>query len=1224
MNAKKLLALLLTIVLLLTPLSACRKKPVSKPDNTSKPDSSVSEPDSVVDEEIPDEESSDPSVDDSDVMEDWGDDYADYDETMPTITKGSPSLDYLGKTVGVLVPDRKPAYYDALLKTIKSGVNATIKEIAWKDAKNALTVMDPEAVIIPDSQTVPYGTSTAVTNYLKRGGKLLSLGDLPMSETVYYKDGKWLDGQTFMTTDSQGKGRYILSDFDRDKDLTKIVRNNSTIDGDCILTLGDFGSPTGTKALHMNLKDARGWDSQGFKSVGIGYQSIGLWAKGDKNTPEMSVEVREADGSRWFAVLQLTEKWQYYVLGPNDFTYWQWSSTNTTERGGANDRVNIKDTIGVSFGISFSYCKNSEFGEKNIYVDSVNLLNYAKPEEDNLILEGFSGDYKYYPVTNGNKLVTYDNQMFVADRKYTLPKSMVSMHAGTQGVGFGQKRGTRFVPLIEIMDGKNLSSGYLAWMNINSSYAIERETNSSMTACFSTSDPAFYDKNGLAAVLDVLRTMLNDSLFVEAGTSEIIYVKSETDIVNFGAYVRAEDMSTVTMDLDLAKGGKRIAHTMYDYAMANEVTNKDGVSVSVESGRWALSAGEPDQIVMTLKQNDVVVDRIVQDVILWEPEAMGDRSYITKKDGEFWQNGKPLRLYGINYVPNMGTGLDDYTDNSWDFEVWNNPNSYNPERYYRDLLRLKEIGFNAIAINCYPESAEAGKNIMHFIYMCQKLGIYVDAFVYGADGVTNGSGGGAVTIIETQHLAEFDNIVAYDLCWERTFGTYNGDYNNPNGRKQYDDEWHAWILRNYGSIANAEKAWGEVVPKSGVNAIGPTDAMVAAEDASKMVAAYRRFADELIAERYYTIISTLKRVDPYHMMSSRAGAPSGWPMYNAANMVFDAQGLASAYDFYSPEYYATVDTIEDAIFVNYYARYCMPESPVVWKEFGIGLKCFDNYAANFLTEANKTRKQELENQANYAKTMLEAIIAGHGTAAYGWLFNGGIRVGSWEDYGATNPDGSDRPITKVYREYRDKFMNQPLLSDKADVVFTVDRDRTANGWMGMYTAIKDVLLKAVKEGKTVAFVDEGTGKNTATVSDASVGNAGAASDTNPARYVNGEIKDVYVRGSDGVWKKVNYADTVQIPKGPVDVKIVATNTQRAEWLSKSSSSKNYVSIVSKANSQIKVNQPLSKNVKYLETITQEFRLTNSFNSWQSVSFRFGIEGRFAFGETFTFNMSVQD
>lgn len=1254
MNARKTLALLLALVLLLTTLSACHKSPAPDPDpsqtgastSTSNPTvSDPTDPDVPLNPEIPEEDLSqgdddteEPDWDNNGYEDegDWGEgDYGEeeweepdgdeLDDKMPTVSKGSPSLNYLGKTVGVLVPNEKPSYYNALLKTIKSGINATVKEIAWKDVKTALNTLDLEALIIPDSQTVPYGTSTAVTEYLRSGGKLLSLGDIPMSETLYYKDGKWVDGQTFMTTDSQGKGRYILSDYDREKDLTKTTRNASSLDIETgySMELGDFGSPTKTKALHLKLNNARGWDNQYFKAVGQGYQSVGLWAKGDKNTNEMSIEVREDDGSRWYAVIELTTEWQYYVLGPGDFSYWQWDST-ATGRGGANDRVNIKNAAYVSYGISFSYCKDSEYGEKNIYVDSVSLLNYAKPDEDMLILDGFSGDYKYYPVTNGNKLVTYDNQIFVADRKYTLPDSMVSMHAGTQGVGFGNSRGTRFVPLIEILDSKNLSSGYLAWMNVNSSYAIERETNSSITACFSTSDPAFYDANGLAAVLDVLRTMLNDSLFVEAGTSDIMYVKSETDIVSFGAYVRAKDMTAVTVELDLAKNGKRIAHTTYDFSTATEVMQKDDVFTCVESGRYALSAGEPDQIVMTLMQDGVAVDRIVQDVILWTPEAMSDRSYVTKADGEFWVNGKPLRLYGINYAPNMGTGLDDFLDNSWDFEVWNNPNSYNPERYYRDLLRLKEIGFNAIAINCYPESAQASKNIMHFIYMCQKLGIYVDVFVYGADGVTNGNGAGAVTIIETQHLAEFDNIVAYDLCWERTLGTYNGDYNNPSGRKQYDDEWHAWILQNYGSIENAEKIWGETVPKNGVNAISPTDAMVSAEEPSKMVAAYRRFADELISERYYNIMNTIKQVDPFHLMSSRAGAPSGWPMYGAANMVFDAQGLASAYDFYSPEYYANLETIEDALFVNFYARYCMPDSPVVWKEYGKPLKCSDNYLANFLTEDNKTRKQELQHQADYAEAMLEMIIAGHGTAAYAWLANGGIRVGSWEDYGATNPDGSDRPVTKVYREYRDKFMNQPLLSEEADLVITVDRDRTANGWQGMYTAMKDVLLAAVKEGKTVAFVDEGTGKNTATVSDAAVGDAGVASETNPARYVNGEIREVYVRGSDGVWKKVSYGETVQLPKGAVDVRVVVTNTQRAEWLSKSASGKNYVSLVSTSKSQVQFNQPLSGNVKYLETVTQEFRLTDNMDKWQSVSMRFGIEGRFIFGDTFTFNMDVQD
>ena len=53
---------------------------------------------------------------------------------------GSPNLDYTGQKVGVLTPADKPEYYDGVLDEIKSGVNATVEEIAWNNADTAISV----------------------------------------------------------------------------------------------------------------------------------------------------------------------------------------------------------------------------------------------------------------------------------------------------------------------------------------------------------------------------------------------------------------------------------------------------------------------------------------------------------------------------------------------------------------------------------------------------------------------------------------------------------------------------------------------------------------------------------------------------------------------------------------------------------------------------------------------------------------------------------------------------------------------------------------------------------------------------------------------------------------------------------------------------------------------------------------------------------------------------
>ena len=290
----------------------------------------------------------------------------------------------------------------------------------------------------------------------------------------------------------------------------------------------------------------------------------------------------------------------------------------------------------------------------------------------------------------------------------------------------------------------------------------------------------------------------------------------------------------------------------------------------------------------------------------------------------------------------------------------------------------------------------------------------------------------------------------------------------------------------------------------------------------------------------------------------------------------------------------------------------MPDSPVVWKEFGESVW----QGSNFLSDTHVKRAAALASQVTTAKAILDSAISTHSTAVYWWAYNAGFRPGENSDYGVVNPDGSDRPVTKLFREYRDKFMNQSAKKN-ADVIFTVDRDLSASGWKEMYVSIKDELLAAIDAGKTVALVDAAVGKTTANVSGAAVGGCGKASAQNPARFVNGRFCQVQVKGSDGIWKTVTDGDRVTLPKGAVDIRVTVQNTQRSEWLSAGTAGRVYFK--SASTSDISFKKPVSKNVKYLGKHTQEFRLTDNFGGKQTtVALRCEVEGRFEFATPFTF------
>ena len=154
------------------------------------------------------------------------------------------------------------------------------------------------------------------------------------------------------------------------------------------------------------------------------------------------------------------------------------------------------------------------------------------------------------------------------------------------------------------------------------------------------------------------------------------------------------------------------------------------------------------------------------------------------------------------------------------------------------------------------------------------------------------------------------------------------------------------------------------------------------------------------------------------------------------------------------------------MFTNIYARYAKPNAPVVWKEFGYSVW----RGSNFPEIAGRDREEAIKNQAEFIDEMYETIIKGHTGAVYFWFWAGGFRPYENSDYGVTNPDGSDRPVTTSIRYWRDKFLNQPELSNP-DVVFEINRDEHPSGIRGIYLEIEKELHKAIDEGKTVAFID---------------------------------------------------------------------------------------------------------------------------------------------------------
>jgi hypothetical protein len=587
-----------------------------------------------------------------------------------------------------------------------------------------------------------------------------------------------------------------------------------------------------------------------------------------------------------------------------------------------------------------------------------------------------------------------------------------------------------------------------------------------------------------------------------------------------------------------------------------------------------------------------------------------DRKYVSVSDNEFMLDGKPLRLFGVNYMPSSGVSVNPEHHKS--FLQYICRAAYDPDNFYKDFLRVKEVGFNAVSLFIYYEDAVNSNNMIDLIRMCGELGIYADLSIRPHADPFDFDDREVIEMIQHLRLAELTDLVAYGIAWERTLGNYEPSYGNAAGRKSYDSLWERWITGSYGSVENAETEWGCRVPRTSEGAVtSPGDSLFNNDgEFTKLMSAYRLFVDSLVSQRHSHACDLIRKYDPNHLISARTIRTSGVPMWTPGfDTGYDFGSLAAAFDFFSPECYGmSTETAEQGIFTNIYARYNRPGTAVVWKEFGQSIWNGSNFGDN-------TEKKQ--SQADYYTAIYNMAISGHSGGIYSWYWPGGYRIGENSDYGVINPDGSDRPVTRVIREYSGKFIGQPVLG-KPDTILSIDRLKSATGTSMIYAALGKEILAAVNAGSVVAFTDIAAGTDTASVPEDAIG-GGAASDTNPARWASGLIRSVSILMSDGTWEQVSDGGSVTLMSGSaVTVRIAMTNMMNSKWLPGNAAGA--VSLKSSSGSDLAFDLPLEKDVSYLQTYTQLFRLTESLDGEKNIAFRFGIKDRFSFGAPFRFTV----
>lgn len=1090
------------------------------------------------------------------------------------------------KKITVVRPDNGADYTDALIQSLGNVTNK-LKIVGWDDDLSQIYNTDEsDLVIVCNARNVPVGTLTAVDQYMAEGGKLITLGGPTFENALYRLNDIWLERDDYMSSLADSIQGQLLIDTANRNILKKFTRSSSNMDASQIITLVDDGRENSdTPAIQLEIEDLTSWDIFGYNiKIPEGHNSIAFWGKGSDRTDSVYVEVQEKDGSRWYATPALTDAWSYHVLTAADFTYWDGNG-----RGGSGDQVVIGNLQKISFGLAKSGQPAIELGAHTMWIDDVVSMNFTSLTSDaQPIIDGMSPQYKLYSITNAAEISAHGNQMIVSDADYILGSEIFSAAPGRQGVGYSNMRKNRFIPILEVTDAKGLHSGYAAWMYIFESLGdFDEQHRGAMLASFGVNDSSFYNTDAIKAIIDTAKFMLQDAVLVEGGSDEFIYITSDTESIRYGAVAAASETVGAEMKVTLYRGDKTLAEIVSTLDAAQSVQSHDEIRLlQIEDLYTPIE--KPDRAVAELLLNGEVIDRIEHEISFWEPKPESERKFVYTENGSYMRDGERINLFGINYMPSSGMA----TENGQLFEHYVSAAAYDPEVFYNDLLHVKDMGFNAISVFYYAQTASDSNNMLHLVQMCEELGLMVDLSIRPHAYPFNYVESEVETLITKLHFHENDNIVAYDIAWESTIGTYEGGSFTSGGqlRQDLDADWREWIQVQYGSIEAAEKAWGVKAPRKG-EVIGVTDEMLKEDSGSKytaIVAAYRRFIDDVVASRFRYCVDHIKSLAPNQLVSFRmqtAGSADSDP----AQYHYDFHSLASSLDFMSPEAYALSlwsDNVRQGVFANLYARLAKPDSAVVWKEFGVHV-----WSGSNIYQSQKS----LNYQAELYRAIYEMCLEGYTAATYCWYYTPGYRVAENSDYGVLNPDGSDRPVTAVIREYSEKFAQIGDMK-AADYYIAVDREEHPDSIRGIYYEIKEELENALDNGYTVALTNEAIGKTADEVFDLAVGGAYTENGMYPRKYVNGFISDFRVNGSyvaDG--SVITMDDRVEIT---LDI----TNSAYAAWKD------NQVKLVA-----VDADFELSLGAyDYLDTDEVSFTLTEK----GTYQFRFSYNGVF-FGNDYT-------
>ena len=1098
--------------------------------------------------------------------------------------------------------------------------------------------------VIPNATAYPAAGADALARYLGRKGNLMVLGTPPFEKPIWKHEGHWVDAAFIRDSVKNQKPTRMLYDFDKETPgkatewtqsgahrkytTAEIVPGGVEGSKGCLKITYDYesGSPTGCGAA---VKPQAGAASGGL---------LCFWAKGDGQTARLAVRLIEETEplQRGIAVISINKNWTYHVLRPEDFNV----------RGHADPFKARRLSFELVDRNITPYVAD---GKHTVWIDQIGTAPRSFPELGDTtrnpfpLIETVTPGYKLYPLTNIGSLKAVPAQavLHAGATKLPVPSSASSCYARPEGKGFERGYKWRWIPLVRACDKDGVERGTAAWMLLHQAPlsegpafadAVRRlvganiasqpvAAEGSVCAVCAISDPAALNEIARTSFLgDVARRIADGVFLSHAGSQEFSYWPGEK--VRLGAV--AVNHGTQPADVHVrirvcAVGAKEAV-----FQKESKLAVQPGGSATA-SFEWAPEKfTSPSYVVTTeMLREGKTIDVIAHEMGVLSTEKAPRDSFVTTHDGDFWLEGRKWYPVGVNYWPRYSIALEqeDYTFH------WLTPGFYNPEEVERDLRQLESMGATFVAIRAHHQNDR--RTVLDFLRRCRNHGLRAFIFVQShviTDDPHYFQGlmmpfhfqeKDVAEFIRATRLAENPTLMGWDLIWEPAGWVFGGKYNafgwtDPAPyRQRWDADWARWIDERYGSVANAEADWEMSAPRIAGQVTSPSNQQFKEDGPWRvMVAAYRRFMDDLMSRHWNNAARTLHQLDPNHLISFRQG--------NLPPIDFTLTATPKHVDFFAMEGYEFTPGAKGtnaAGFVNRYIHFATNGKPYLWVEFG---------ANAWNREAMQPGEKEIADQGQCVELIHRVALETGANGASPWWLAGGYRISERSDFGILNPDGTLRPSGALLQQYAALFKS-PRRYPEPDTWFTLDREAHSGAlFRAAYNEGAEAFGAAAAQKRQLGIRTPGTGTTSANTPLLAVGNT-KYNHHNPPKYLDAEFNWFRIKATGGDWIEVRSGARIRVPQNtPVLAEASMGNLQEATWLAPASCAgkPGAVYLAATGNSALKLKQPIAKNTARLEDAEfgESFVLTEGVAAETKVELQMTAEGRVWFGEKLRFTL----